>query len=128
MVAHFSSPVTWAALRTLTARHRASTATVLLAGYAVALAGVTGRIPSDVQVLVSNRFRPGLTESASTLSQAGVCLVGVAGVGFGEVIKRAWQASTNAYKYAYYDSARRDELIESLGRKRASSSTCRAFQ
>ena len=118
VVAHFSSPATAAALRTLAVRHQVSTATVLLAGYAVALAGVTGRNPTVAQVLVGNRFRPGLTESVSTLSQAGLCVINVADVGFGEVIKRAWQASTNAYKYAYYDSARRDELIESLGRER----------
>jgi hypothetical protein len=118
VVAHFSSPAMWAALRTLAARHQVSTATVLLAGYAVALAKVTGRHPSVLQVLVGNRFRPGLTESVSTLSQAGLCVIDVAGIGFGEVIKRAWQASTNAYKYAYYDSTRRDELIESLGRER----------
>jgi len=118
VVAHFSSPAMWAALRTLAARHRASTATVLLAGYAVALAGVTGRNPSVVQVLVGNRFRPGLTESVSTVSQAGLCVVDVAGAGFGEVIERAWHASTNAYKYAYYDPARRDELIGSLSRER----------
>jgi non-ribosomal peptide synthetase component F len=118
VVAHFSSPATWAALRTLAARHQVSTSTVLLAGYAVALAKATGRNPSVVQVLVGNRFRPGLTESVSTLSQAGLCVIDVAGIGFGEVIKRAWQASTNAYKHAYYDSIRRDELIESLGRER----------
>ncbi|HEX5405571.1 MAG TPA: condensation domain-containing protein [Pseudonocardiaceae bacterium] len=118
VVAHFSSPAMSAALRTLGTRHQVSTASVLLAGYAVALATVTGRDPSVVQVLVGNRFRPGLAESVSTLSQAGLCVIDVAGVGFGEVIRRAWQAATKAYKYAYYDSTHRDELIESLGRER----------
>lgn len=118
VVAHFSSPAIGAALPTLAARHQVSTATVLLAGYAVALATVTGRNPTVAQVLVGNRFRPGLSESVSTVSQAGLCVIDVAGVGFGEVVKRAWQASTNAYKHAYYDSTRRDELIESLGRER----------
>ncbi|HEX4703826.1 MAG TPA: condensation domain-containing protein, partial [Pseudonocardiaceae bacterium] len=115
---HFSSPATWAALRMIAARRQVSTATVLLAAYAVAMARVTGRHPSAAQVLVGNRFRPGLTESVSTLSQAGLCVVDVAEVGFDEVIGRAWQASTNAYKYAYYDPVGRDELIAAIGRER----------
>ncbi len=116
--ATFSSPAVWAASRILAAGRQVSTATVLLAAFAVAMARVSGRNPSLTQVLVANRFRPGLAESVSTLSQAGLCVIDVAGIGFDEVIGRAWQASTNAYKYAYYDSTRRDELVAALGRER----------
>lgn len=116
--AHFTSPAVRAALPLIAARSRTGTASVLLAAYAVALARVTGRNPSVARVVVGNRFRPGFADSVSTVNQPGLCVIDVAGIGFEDAIARAARASMNAYKHAYYDPARRDELVEAIARER----------
>jgi hypothetical protein len=116
--AYFTSPATRAALAVIAARSRTGTASVLLAAYAVALARVTGRNPSVARVVVGNRFRPGFADSVSTVNQPGLCVIDVAGIGFEEAIARAARASMNAYKHAYYDPARREELIQAISRER----------
>jgi hypothetical protein len=69
-------------------------------------------------VVVSNRFRPGLAQTVSNVSQSGLCAIDVAGISFEQAVKRAWQSSINTYKHAYYDPDRRDELVAALGLER----------
>jgi len=115
----YRSPATDLAARVVAARTGLDTSPVLLAAFAVAVAQVSGRNPSVAQVVVSNRFRPGLAESISTVSHPGLCVMDVAGVSFDEAVRRARLASLSAYKNAYYDPLRKIELIERVSRERA---------
>jgi hypothetical protein len=114
--AFYDSPATDLAARMVAARTRADTSPVLLAAFAVALARVTGNNPVVVQVVVSNRFRPGFAGTVSPLTQVGLCVVDVAGITFDEAVARAWRSALGAYKHAYYDPARLDQLVAKAGR------------
>jgi hypothetical protein len=114
----YESPATDLAARVVAARVGVDTSPVLLAAFAVALARVTGRNPSAAQVVVSNRFWPGLAESVSTISHPGLCAVDVAGISFDEAVTRARLSSLSAYKNAYCDPVRRAELIARIGAER----------
>jgi hypothetical protein len=115
---NFSSPALHLAARMIAARTGTDTSSVLLAAFAVALAGVTGINPTVVQVVVSNRFRPGLVESISTISHPGLCVIDVAGVTLDEAAGRAGRALLRAYKNAYYDPAAKAELLAAVERER----------
>jgi hypothetical protein len=100
------------------ARTGVSTSTVLLAAFAVMMSRLTGGQPAVVQVVVSNRFRPGFAASVSPVNQTGLCVIDVADVTFDEVVARAWKATVAAYKFAYYDPRGREELIASVSAER----------
>ncbi|HTJ35124.1 MAG TPA: condensation domain-containing protein [Dactylosporangium sp.] len=92
---------------------------VLLAAYGVAFGRVTGRTgPFASQVIVGNRFRPGLAEVVSPLAQNGLVVFDAAGVSAAEAVARARQASMSASKYAYYDPDTRLALIDRIGKER----------
>jgi hypothetical protein len=114
----YDSPATFLAVQVVAARTGASTSTVLLAGYALALAQATGRGPAVIQTVVSNRFRPGLAGLVSPLTNFGLCVIDVAGAGFAGVVGRAFQASMRAYKYAYCDPVQRAALIAAVSAER----------
>jgi condensation domain-containing protein len=103
--ARFVSPAGHLASRQVAARERLGTSPVLFAAFAVALAAVTGSNPVLAQVVVHNRFRPRLAGSVSPVNQACLCVIDVAGIAFGEAVKRAWHSAMGAYKHAYYDPA-----------------------
>jgi len=109
------SPALALAVRAVAARTRVASAPILLAAYAVALAGVTGAGSAAVQVVVSNRFRPGFAEAVGSLRQFGLCVLDVAGVPFDEVVARAWGAAIGAYKHGYYDTVAHQELLARSG-------------
>ncbi|WP_238018700.1 condensation domain-containing protein [Dactylosporangium sp. AC04546] len=109
------SPAMALAVRLISARTRVASGAVLLAAYAVALARVTGADPAVVQVVVSNRFRPGFEEAVGSLRQFGLCVIDVAGTGFDEVVARAWTATLGAFKHGYYDTAAHQEMIARAG-------------
>lgn len=106
------SPAMELGLRAIAARTGASNAHVLLAAYAVAGARVLGRNPSIAQIVVNNRFRPGLADAVAQVAQPGICVVDVADATFDEVVQLAWKAATNASLYGYYDTVARDRLLE----------------
>ncbi|HVQ97058.1 MAG TPA: condensation domain-containing protein [Mycobacteriales bacterium] len=116
--AEYRSPAMDLAARVIAARTGVDTTPVLLAALAVGLARATGINPSVAQLIVSNRFRPSLADSASAVSMPGLCVIDVAAGTFDEVVARAWQASLSAYKNAYYDPSQRDALVARLGRER----------
>jgi hypothetical protein len=115
---NFSSPAAHLATLAIAARTTANTSSVLLAAFAVALATVTGVNPVVTQVVVSNRFRPGLAGSVSTVSHPGLCVIDVAGVPFDEAVVRVWRALLRANKNAYFDPAGKQALIERVERER----------
>jgi Condensation domain len=112
------SPAMEVAMRAVGARTGADGAAVLLAAYSAAVARVFGRNPSVAQVVVSNRFRPGLADIVSQVSQHGLCVVDAADASFDEVVARAQKAVTSASFYAYYDPVACDELLDEMASRR----------
>ncbi|MFG1805142.1 condensation domain-containing protein [Streptomyces sp. NPDC049040] len=114
----FTSRALHLASKAVAARVGCTTSSVLLAGYAVAVARLTGVTPALIQVVVSNRFRPGLADVSHPLSVNGLFMVDVADAPFDEVVDRTQRASALCSKYAYYDPARLEELRARLARER----------
>lgn len=114
----YESPAGYRAARALAARLRVSTSAVLLAAYAAALSSLTASSSVAVQLVVNNRFRPGLADSVSTLAQSCPCLIEVGGLPFAEVAARASHSALLAYKHAYYDPAGKDETSRRLAAER----------
>jgi hypothetical protein len=102
----------------LAARTGAGTSAVLLAGFAMALARVTGESLVVTQVVIGNRFRPGLADTVSTVNQAGLCMIDVAGVTFAQAVRRTSVAFMKAAKNAYYDPLAQREVIGRVNRER----------
>jgi hypothetical protein len=112
------SPAMFLAVRVIASRVRLDVSTVLLGVYAVALARVTGNSPIVAQMLVSNRFRPGLADIVSNVSQTGLCVVDVAGVTVDEAIARTRRASMQTYKHAYFDLLQWKDQVARIVRDR----------
>jgi hypothetical protein len=104
------SPATALAIRRVAARTQVASGPILLAAYAVATARLTGADTAVVQVIVSNRFRPGFAEAVGSLRQFGLCVIDVTGP-FDEVVARAWSAAIGAYKHGYYDPVAHQEVV-----------------
>jgi hypothetical protein len=116
--ARLDSPAMLLAVRAISARTGVESPSVLLALFAVALARTTGINPVVTQLAVSNRFRPGLARTVSPIVQNGLCVIDVADTTVDEVVTVARRRAIAAYKHAYYDPYRRDELIARIGRER----------
>ncbi|MFC1435465.1 condensation domain-containing protein [Streptacidiphilus sp. N1-3] len=114
----FESRALHLASKVVAARVGSSTSSVLLAGYAVAVARLTGITPALIQVVVSNRFRPGLADVSHPLSVNGLFMVDVADASFDEVVDRTTRASALCSKYAYYDPEQLEELRARVDRER----------
>jgi hypothetical protein len=91
---------------------------VLLGLFATALARLTGERPTAAQMLVSNRFRPGLADIVGNVSQTGLFVVDVADATVDEVVERAQRAVTRTYKYAYFDLEQWKALLAETERAR----------
>ncbi|MFG1807429.1 condensation domain-containing protein [Streptomyces sp. NPDC049040] len=116
--AEFRSPALAAALPRIAARTGTGTPAVLLAMFALGLHRATGISPVVVRPVVSNRFRPGLSDVVCPVSQSGMCSLDVGGATVTEVVERAERASISAWKYAYYQPEDLDALIARLSRER----------
>ncbi|HEV2342862.1 MAG TPA: condensation domain-containing protein [Actinocrinis sp.] len=96
----------WALLppvRELAAASGSGTSTVLMTLLAVGLHQVNGINPVVIRPIVGNRFRPGLADVVCTVAQAGICVLDVADVPFGEALQRVQRSVMKGYKYAYFD-------------------------
>ncbi|WP_433061328.1 hypothetical protein [Dactylosporangium sp. CS-033363] len=96
------SPSLAARLPVAAARFGTDESTVLLAAYFVALSRISGRSRLGVRQVVSNRFRGGLSDVVSPLTQLGLCVVDVPS-SFPEAVAAVARAALPARKYAYYD-------------------------
>lgn len=114
----FRSPALQLAVRAIAARTEVDSAPVLLALFAVAVGRLTGICPVVVRVLVGNRFRPGLERAVSPITEPGLCVLDLAGLTVDEAVRAARRTAFVAYKYAYYDMRRMEELIARVGRER----------
>jgi hypothetical protein len=106
------------AIQAIAARTGTDPAPVILTVFARALCRVTGIDPVVTRVVVSNRFRRGLADTVSPISQTGLLVLDVAGVPFDEALERVRRRTMAAYKYAYYDPLRMDALVDRVARER----------
>ena len=106
------------AVLAISERTRQSSGHVLLAAYAVAAAHLAGSPIVAVRVVVDNRFRPGLSDSVSTVSQMGLWSIDASAATFETVLARALTASLDTYMNAYYDPEDRQTLIDTIERER----------
>jgi hypothetical protein len=115
----YSSLAALHAVRILAARSGLRTGPLLMAACSVALARVGGQDPAVMQVLVSNRFRPGLARSVTPLTQSSLCVVPVGDAPLTEIAARSQRAVVIAGKNAYYDPLALDEIYAAVDRDRA---------
>jgi hypothetical protein len=116
--AQFDSPAAHLALRAVSARTGVEVPSVLLTAFAVSLTRVTGINPVVVVLVVNNRFRPGLARTVSPIMQPGLCVIDVPDATVDEAVANTRRRAITAYKYAYYDPPRREELIARVNRER----------
>lgn len=114
----YDSPAAGQALWTLAERLRAESGAVLLAAWALALAEVAGTDPIVLQLVVNNRFRRGMQEIVSPISQHGLCAIDTDGRAFEDVVAAAWRSQIQACMYAYYDPRALNELTGTVDAER----------
>jgi len=121
------SPVTYLAARVIADRLREPVASVLLTLFAVARARVSGVDPVVVMALSGNRFRPGLADVVSPVTQPALCVFNVGRLTFADTVRQVRQRSTTAFMNAYYDPVRLGELIDRVARERGEEFDLRCF-
>lgn len=114
-----TSPALLLAVRSICDQTRADSSPVLLAMFAVALARINGINPVVTRVIVSNRFRAGLSDVVCMLAQNGLVSLDVADISIDEAILRAQRGAMTAYKYAYFDAEEVAALIARVTEERA---------
>jgi hypothetical protein len=115
---NLDSRASYLAGRSIAKRNKVHTNPVLLAAFAVAFSEVTGINPAVAQLVVNNRFRPGLALAVAPISEACLGVIDVADSTFDKVVSRAWQASTRAGKHSYYDPFRMEQMLAGVARER----------
>jgi hypothetical protein len=115
---YFNSPSTHLAAQMVAARTGTNTSPVLLASFALTMARLTGYNPVAMQVIASNRFRPGMVDYVGTISQNGICVIDLADITFHEAVDRARRGSMSAYRTAYFNPVELDELLARIGAER----------
>jgi hypothetical protein len=121
------SPATYLAARLIAERLREPVASVLLTLFAVVRARVSGVDPVVVLALSGNRFRPGLADVVSPVTQPALCVFNLARLTFADAVRQVRQRSTTAFMNAYYDPVRMVELIDRVGRARGEEFDLRCF-
>jgi hypothetical protein len=111
--ARFSSPAAHLAMLAIAQRTRADASRVMLAVVATAIGRATGVAPLTVNVMVNNRFRPGLADVIAPVAQNSVLTIDVRDSSIEEAVARARGAALTAGMRAYYDP---DELRELMAR------------
>ena len=91
---------------------------VMLAVVATAIGRATGVHPLTLQVMINNRFRPGLADVIAVIAQNSVVTIDVTDTSIDEVVGQARSASLSAGMRAYYDPADLSEVIARLDAER----------
>lgn len=97
------SPALALALPRVAAVHRVGPSAVLLAAVATMTARISGCPDAVLQVVVNNRFLPGLAHAVSTLSGQALVHLPDADQDFVELLRRTQSVSLASYRHAYYD-------------------------
>ncbi|MFC9324370.1 condensation domain-containing protein [Kitasatospora sp. NPDC057015] len=98
-----NSPALDRAVRLVAAGHRVSSSSVLLAAASAMTARLSGVSEAVLQVVVNNRFLPGLADAVSTVAAEGLFQLPGAAGDFADVMRRTHSASIATYRSAYYD-------------------------
>jgi len=114
----FQSPAAHLAMLAVARRTRVDASRVTLAVIATAIGRTTGVAPLAVNVMVNNRFRPGLADVIAPVAQNSVLTIDVTDSSVDEVVARARGASLTAGMRAYYDPDELRELIARLDAER----------
>jgi hypothetical protein len=118
-IIRFRSPATALAIRRIAAQETTSTASALLAAFAVGVARFSGHPNMMAMLLVHNRFRPGLADSVSPVVQMSPCLIEVRGApSLRDVVARTGASVLTAYKHAYYDPYQQDVVFDRVEAER----------
>lgn len=112
--AQLDSPALGPALRKVAAAHAVSPSAVALAAAAAMTARLSGAEDAMFQVVVNNRFLPGLENAVSTVAQEGIFHLPRANGDFPDLIRRAFGSSLSAYRNAYYHKASLDRDVAQL--------------
>ena len=112
----FSSAAAHLAILAIAQRTGTDTSRATLAVVATAIGRVTGVHPLTINVMVSNRFRPGLADVFAPVAQNSVVTIDVAGTSVDEVVAQTRSASLTAGMRAYYDP---DDLTAAAARSDA---------
>lgn len=113
-----TAPAMRLAVRRIAARTGLETSAVLLTLFAVSLARITGIDPVVTQVTVGNRFHPGLARTVSPIMQSGLLVLDASDATIDEAVSRTRRHAMAAYKNAYCDPDRREELIAQVTAER----------
>ncbi|HEV2885894.1 MAG TPA: condensation domain-containing protein [Jatrophihabitans sp.] len=113
----YTSPATALAVERIAGAHSIAPSSALLAMFALGLARHTQEGTVWTMVLVNNRFRPGLADSACQLVQSSPCLIEVGGVSLATVLERTKRSLLQTYKSAYYDGRQFDAVVERVNRE-----------
>ncbi|MFC4033187.1 condensation domain-containing protein [Streptomyces polygonati] len=108
------SPALLRAVDHVAAVRGVSGSSVLLAAAARQIS-LLGRAPEQLlQVVVNNRFLPGMSQTITTLAQEGLFHLRTVDEDFGDLVRRVHMSALGAYRYASYDKRLLDRDIEEL--------------
>ena len=117
-VVRYRSPAIAMALHAVADRERCDDSPALLAAFLVGVGRVTGVNPLTTIVLVSNRFRPGLADSVSSLLKVTPFVFDVADRTVGALVGAVAGKALRAYMNAYYDAYEQEDRIRRIERDR----------
>lgn len=110
-----NSPALGLALDRVAATLSVSPAAVVLAAAAAAAARLTGVGEAVFQVVVNNRFLPGMAAGVTTIAQEGLFhLTETGGGDFPDLVRRTFGAALSAQRHAYYDKLALDRAVAAL--------------
>ena len=110
-----NSPALAIAAESVAAGHQVSTSSVVLAAASAMVSRLSGAPDAAFQIVVNNRFLPGLANAVSTLAQEGLFHFPVVDKDFAEVVRRTHRITLNTYRNSYYDKHLLDVDIERAG-------------
>ncbi|MEU7867565.1 condensation domain-containing protein [Dactylosporangium sp. NPDC049140] len=109
-----NSPALALALDRVAAGLAVNPGAVLLAAAAAASARLGGAPDAVFQVVVNNRFLPGMAGAVNTIAQEGLLLLPGPAEDFAALVRRTFGAALSAQRHAYYDKLALDRDIAGL--------------
>jgi hypothetical protein len=113
--AALDSPALAVAAEHVAAAHRTSSSSVLLAAASTMVSRLSGSPDAVFQIVVNNRFLPGLADAVSTIAQQGLFHFPGVDKDFPDAIRRTNRITLNTYRNSYYDKHLLDADIERAG-------------
>ncbi|MGI5186000.1 condensation domain-containing protein [Dactylosporangium sp. CA-152071] len=109
-----NSPALGLALDRVAADLSVTPASVVLAAAAASATRITGVDEAVFQVVVNNRFLPGMADGVTTIAQEGLFHLTGTRVAFPDLVRRTFGAAMSAQRHAYYDKLALDRDVAAL--------------